>query len=135
MKRATILFLALLFVGFAAVALLAQQFPDISGTWVGDTDFPNTQEIDHVTLVLKKAGDSYSGTITVATAKEVALENVKIEDEDTFSFAFRMLVGKETVKVTAKLDVLNDKVMGHKLLGAWTMETGEYGSFDLEPKK
>lgn len=135
MKRATILVLALLFVVFAAVTLLARQFPDISGTWVGDTDFPNTPEIDRVTLVLKKAGDSYSGSITVATAKEVALENVKIEDEDTFSFAFRMLVGKDTVKVTAKLDVLNDKVMGHKLLGAWTMETGEYGSFDLEPKK
>jgi hypothetical protein len=135
MKRATVLGFALLFVVFAAATLLAQQFPDISGTWVGDTDFPNTPEVDHVTLVLKKAGDSYSGMITVATAKEVALENVKIEDEDTFSFAFRMLVGKDTVKVTAKLDVLNDKVMGHKLLGAWTMETGEYGSFDLEPKK
>jgi hypothetical protein len=135
MKRATILALTLLFTAFASITILAQQMPDISGTWVGDTDFPNTPEVDHVTLVLNKAGDSYTGNITVATAKAAPLENLKIEDEDTFSFSFSMLVGKDTVKVTAKLDILDDKELGHKLVGAWTMESGEYGSFDLSPKK
>jgi hypothetical protein len=119
---------------FFAGILLAQ-IPDISGTWVGTTDFPTTPDIDPVTLILKKAATSYTGTITVATAKEAALENFKIEDEDTISFTFVLLMGNDKVKVKARLDIINDKVDGNKLMGAWTMETGDYGSLDLTRKK
>ncbi len=107
------------------------QIPDISGTWVGTTDFPTTPDIDPVTLILKKAGTSYTGTITVANAKEVALENFKVEDEDTISFTFLLPIGNDKAKVKARLDIINDKVEGNKLMGAWTLETGEYGSLDL----
>jgi hypothetical protein len=134
MKKATILTLSVLLVTFFAGILLAQ-IPDISGTWVGTTDFPNTADIDPVTLILKKAGTSCTGTITVATAKEVALENLKIEDEDTISFTFLLLIGNGKAKVKARLDIINDKVDGNKLMGAWTLETGEYGSLDLTRKK
>ena len=137
MKRAAVLVLTVLTVLCTAfgAATIFQQFPDISGTWVGETDFPNTPDVDPVTLVLKKAGDSYSGTITVATAKEVALENFKIEDEDTCSFGFTMIIGGTKVQVKAKLDIINDKVDGNKLMGAWSLESGEYGSLDLTRKK
>ena len=134
MKRATIFVLTVLCVAFLALTIYAQM-PDLSGTWVGDTDFPNTPDVDHVTLALKKAGDSYTGTITVATAKEVALENFKIEDEDTFSFDFVMPIGNDKAKVNAKLDIINDKVDGNKLMGAWTLDSGEYGSLELMRKK
>ena len=134
MKRATILaLLGLLATSMAG--LLFAQFPDLSATWVGTTDFPTTPEEDPVTLVLKKAGDSYTGMITVATAKAVPLDNFKIEDEDSFTFEFVMPVGNDKVKVKARLDVVSDKVDGNKLVGAWTTENGDYGSLDLTRKK
>jgi hypothetical protein len=134
MNKAAILTLSLLLMTVFAGVLCAQ-VPDISGTWVGTTDFPNTADIDPVTLMLKQAGTSYTGTITVATAKEVALENFKIEDEDTISFTFLLLVGNDKVKVKARLDLITDKLIGSKLMGAWTLETGEYGGLDLTRKK
>jgi hypothetical protein len=134
MKKAMILaFSALLVTCFAGI--LCAQIPDLSGTWVGTTDFPNTPDIDPVTLILKKAGTSYTGSITVANAKEVALENFKVEDEDTISFTFLLPIGNDKAKVKARLDIINDKVEGNKLMGAWTLETGEYGSLDLARKK
>jgi hypothetical protein len=134
MKRATIVALLGLFVTFAAGVLFAQ-FPDIAATWVGTTDFPNTPDEDPVTLVLKKAGDSYTGTITVAAAKETPLENFKLDDEDTFTFEFIMPVGDQKIRVKARLNVIEDRVLGNKLMGAWTAESGEYGSLDLARKK
>lgn len=134
MKSATILaLLGLLMTAMAGI--LFAQFPDISATWVGTTDFPNTPDEDPVTLVLKKAGTSYTGTITVATTKEIPLENFKIGDEDSFTFEFMMPVGDNKVKVKARLDVVSDSVDGNKLMGAWTMDSGDYGSLDLTRKK
>jgi len=122
---------------FATLTYSAQQekFPDITGTWVGETDFPATDEKDPVTLVLKKAGDTFTGTIAVGNGKETKLEDVKIEDEDTFSFVFSLSLGGETNLVKAKLDVISDRVIGNKLLGSWTTDDGSYGALDLQPKK
>ncbi len=134
MKRSTILALLGLFVTVMAGTLYAQ-FPDISATWVGTTDFPNTPNEDPITLVLKKTGTTYTGTITVATAKESPVENFKIDDEDSFTFEFMMPIGDTKVKVKARLDVISDSIDGNKLMGAWTMESGDYGSLDLTRKK
>jgi hypothetical protein len=134
MKRMTLGVFAVLFLAFS-VAVLFAQTPDFSGTWVGETDFPNTPGVDPVTLVLKKAGNSYSGTIAISKAAEVPMENFKIEDEDTISFYFPIKTQGGTVKVKARLDFINDKVDGEKMMGAWTMESGDYGSFDLKRKK
>jgi hypothetical protein len=137
MKRVTVLSLLALLMTFATLTLPAQQdrFPDITGTWVGETDLPSTPDKDPVTLVLKKAGGSFAGTIAVGKAKEVVLENVKIDDEDTFSFEFSLALGEETNRVKAKLDVINDRLVGNKLLGSWTMDDGSYGALDLQRKK
>lgn len=134
MKRLTILGLLALFLTIMASPLFAQ-FPDIGATWVGTTDFPNTPDEDPITLVLKKAGTSYTGTITVATANAVPVENFKIEDEDSFTFEFMMPVGNDKVRVKARLDVISDRVDGNKLMGAWSMDSGDYGSLDLTRKK
>jgi hypothetical protein len=134
MKRATTVALLGLLATLAPGVLFAQ-FPDIAATWVGTTDFPGTPNEDPVTLVLKKAGNSYTGTITVATAKETPLENFKLDDEDTFTFEFVMPVGDQKMRVKARLDVIEDRVLGNKLMGAWTADSGEYGSLDLSRKK
>jgi hypothetical protein len=134
MKRMTLGVFAVLFLAFSVAVLFAQTL-DFSGTWVGETDFPNTPGIDRVTMVLKKAGNSYSGTIVIAKAAEVPLDNFKVEDEDTITFYFPIKTESGTVKVKARLDFLNDKVDGESLMGAWTMESGDYGSLDLKRKK
>jgi hypothetical protein len=137
MKRAMILVLPVLLMTFATIKLLAQEikFADITGTWIGETNFPDSPDKDLVTLVLKKAGDSFTGTIAVGKTKEVALANVTIEDEDTFSFEFSMTYGGNTNMVKVKLDFLNDKLMGRRLMGSWMRDDGSYGSLDLQPKK
>lgn len=134
MKRATVLMLSALLIGLTAITLFGQS-PDISGTWIGDTDFPSTPDQDPVTLILKKAGSAYSGTIAIGTAKEVALENFAFDDEDTIGFDFVITVDKNRVKVHAKLDIINDKLEGNKLMGSWVMEDGRYGALELVRKK
>ncbi len=134
MRTATILTLLVLLTGLTALALPGQT-PDLSGTWVGETDFPSTPDQDPVTLILKKTDTSYTGTIAIGTTKEVALENFSFEDEDTFGFDFVMTADKDRAKVHAKLDVINDKVEGNKLMGSWVMEDGSYGSLELVRKK
>ncbi len=134
MKSATILLFSALLLGMSAITLFGQT-PDISGTWVGETDFPTTPDTDPVTLVLKKTDTTYSGTIVIGTGKEVALANVVFEDEDTIGFDFYMTADKERVRVHAKLDVINDKLEGNKLMGSWVIEDGSYGSLELVRKK
>jgi hypothetical protein len=134
MKRVTILMFTALLMTFAATSLFGQT-PDISGTWVGDTEIPNSTGTDHVTLTLKKADALYSGTITMARAKDAAIENFAFEDEDTFNFEFVMPSGTDKIRVKVKLDILNDKVLGSKLMGSWAIEDGTYGSLDLQRSK
>ncbi len=40
---------------------------------------------------------------------------------------------KNVVKV--KLDVINDKLLGNSLMGAWTMDSGDYGRLELNSQK
>jgi hypothetical protein len=134
MKPGTILILSVLWMTFAATALFGQT-PDISGTWVGDTEIPNSTDTSHVTLVLKKADASYSGTITLWNAKNAAIENFAFEDEDTFGFEFVMPSGTDKIRVKVRLDIIDDRLLGNKLMGSWVMEDGTYGSLDLARSK
>jgi hypothetical protein len=138
MTKTTLVIFSVLLLALASMALYGQtQFKplDVSGTWTGDTELPNSDAPDHVTLILKKAGDSFSGTITMLGAKDVAIGNLSFEDEDTFSFEFTTTSGGNKNLVKVKLDVINDKVVGNSLMGAWTMDSGDYGRMELTPKK
>jgi hypothetical protein len=138
MTKTTLVIFSVLLLAFAGTALYGQtQFKplDVSGTWTGDTELPNSDAKDHVTLILKKAGDSFSGTITMLGAKDAAVENLSFEDEDTFSFQFTATSGGNKNVVKVKLDVINDKLLGNSLMGAWTMDSGDYGRMELNPKK
>ena len=138
MTKTTLVIFSALLLAFAGTALYGQtqaKTLDVSGTWTGDTELPNSDTKDHVTLILKKAGDSFSGTITMLGAKDVAIENFSFEDEDTFEFQFTMTSGGNKNVVKVKLDVINDKLLGNSLMGAWTMDSGDYGRLELNPKK
>jgi len=108
---------------------------DLTGTWAGQTEMPGTTDKVDVTLVLKKAGKDYSGTISLAGAKNAALGDFSWEDEDTFQFSFSMPGDGDPVKVKVKLDIISDEILGNKLMGSWFVEDGTYGALDLQRKK
>ncbi len=121
-----LLVLALLFF----VAPLPSQTKDLSGTWVGDTAVPNAVDKDQVTLVLQKAGESYSGTVTdsMGMANASALENVKFEN-DTLTAEFMIFNGNENIRIWMTL-----KVTGDKLIGSWQDGGESTGPLELSRK-
>ncbi len=141
MKRKMVLACFVFCLLFAGSALYGQndqppsKTPDVSGTWTGETYLPGSDTKDKVILVLKKAGDKYSGTVTMLGAKEVPVEGFNFEDEDTFNFKFTLTNGDNKNVVSVKLDVINDKLLGDSLMGAWTIDTGDYGRLELAPAK
>ena len=130
MKKST-LFLLFSILTMCMTGLLPGQTADFSGTWVGSTVVPDNPEKDQVTLTLKKDGDSYAGTITdsLGLVNQAALKGMKF-DKDTFSFYFMASTGEQDLRVDTIL-----KVSGGKLVGTWTSEAGDSGSFELEHKK
>jgi hypothetical protein len=130
MKRAMILTLPAVLMSLMAGLLLAQN-TDLSGTWVGDTVVPNSPDKDGITLVLKKDGDSYSGTLSdsMGMVNAVTLENVKFEKE-TLTFEFFALTGDTSIRIYTKL-----KISEEKLVGSWTSESSDTGPLELSRKK
>ncbi len=112
---------------FALVLAPGLHAVDITGTWVGTTEVPD-QGTDQVTMVLKKAGDGYSGTIVDSlgqVAPGTELKNVTFGD-DALSYSFSLTDGSV---VTMKL-----KVNGLKMTGQWAHEEGATGTITFEKK-
>jgi hypothetical protein len=130
MKNAFILVLFAMTLAFPASPLLSQS-QNLSGTWVGETVIPNAVDKDQVTLVLQKAANSYSGTVSdsMGMAKESPLENVTFED-DTLTAEFMVFNGNENVRIWMTL-----KVDGEKLVGNWQDGGDGTGPLELERMK
>jgi hypothetical protein len=128
MARARWILSLMLFFGILAWAGPSLQAADLSGTWIGRTEVPDVGT-DEVTLVLKKAEKSYSGTITDNQAvinpnteiKDVAIDGEKL------SFIFSLADGN---LITIKLTVAGDKMTGH-----WEHPEGSTGTIELIRKK
>jgi hypothetical protein len=92
---------------------------------------PNAEQKDILTMVLKKEGTSYAGTVTDSMGLAVAavLEKVKFE-KDTLSFEFLVHPGEQDVRVRVTL-----KVTGEKLAGSWESEQGDTAALELVRKK
>ncbi|MGA2262246.1 MAG: hypothetical protein ABSH28_12510 [Acidobacteriota bacterium] len=130
MKMTSMNVIAALLFALLPGAILAQNV-DLSGTWVGDTVIPASPDKDQLTLVLKKDGASYTGTIsdTMGMMNQAALESVKIAD-GTLSFQFVAHTGEQEIRVTITL-----KISGDKLVGSWVTESGDTGPVEMERKK
>lgn len=130
MRSATTLVLAAV-LAICAAGILAAQTADLSGTWVGDTIVPNSQERDGVTLVLKKVGDTYTGNLSDAMgmAVQVQLEKVKLE-KGTLTFEFVISTGEQPMRIYTTL-----KITGEKLVGSWVAEDNSTGPLELVRKK
>ena len=107
------------------------QQADLSGTWVGSTEVPDMDELDKLTLVLKKEEGKYSGTITDSMGM---LQNAEIEDvefkDNTLTFNFQVDTGEEYMTVHTSLTVKGDKLIGY-----WESADGSSASIEMERKK
>jgi len=109
MTKKTLGFLALL----SLVVLAATSAPavDLTGTWTGSID-TGDMGVDTLTLVLKKAGPSYTGTINDSLSlidKDFVITDVKLVG-DEFSFIFKAMGG--AMEFGLKLTVNGDKMTG-----------------------
>jgi hypothetical protein len=125
----------LIFLLFLTVALvlvagsLFSQEVDLTGTWEGTTYVQNAGD-DQITLVLRKEGETYSGTVTdsMQLALESKLENVKFAD-GTLTAEFMIFNGSDYIKISVTL-----KVSGELLVGNWEDPGGETGNLELKRK-
>jgi hypothetical protein len=118
-------FILALFSGFAFC-----QGDDISGTWVGETEIPE-QGTDELTLVLEKAGDSYTATMSDSFGMLMDAECEDLEYEDnilTFNFSIYDGYSSMTVYITLKVD-------GNTMTGQWETEEGDTGAVNMEKKE
>ncbi len=107
--------------------LVLGQSKELSGTWVGDTVVPNSTDKDIVTMVLKKAGDSYTGKVSdsLGMLNSAPLEKVTFE-KDTLSCEFMVATSEQNIRVTLTL-----KTSGEKLVGSWVSEDGASGQIEM----
>jgi hypothetical protein len=107
------------------------QNKDLSGTWSGETVVPNAPDKDVITMVLKKAGDSYTGTISdsLGMLNGTPLEKVKFE-KDTLIFEFIVSTGGQEIRARTTF-----KISGEKLVGSWETEDGATGPLEMTRTK
>ena len=122
------LLMVLLLCGAASVFA---QNKDLDGTWVGETIVPNSPDKDVITMVLKKAGDSYTGTMSdsLGMLNGTPLTKVKFEN-GTLSFELVALADGQEIRVITTL-----KVSGEKLAGSWETEDGANGLLEMSRVK
>jgi hypothetical protein len=128
MKRYVfLLFLTVVLV--TGVGPLFGQEMDLTGTWEGTAYVPD-QGDNQITVVLRKEGESYSGTVTdsMGFANESKLENTKFVD-GTLTSEFMIFNGSDYVRIYLTL-----KVSGETLVGEWSDREGGSGSVELKRK-
>ena len=102
---------------------------DISGVWVGETEVPD-QGPDELTLILEKAGDSYTGTISDSFGMLVDAECEDIEyNDNVLTFNFSIYDGYSSMIVYIEMNVEGDTMTGH-----WETEQGDTGEVNMVKK-
>ena len=100
---------------------------DISGTWVGETEIPD-QGTDELTLILEKAGESYTATISDSFGMLMDAECEDLEYKDNvLNFNFSIYDGYSSMTVYITL-----KVEGDTMTGQWETGEGDIGTINME---
>jgi len=128
MKKITSILSLLAFLLTFSYAIAFCQEVDLSGTWEGKTEVPDSPEPDQLTLVLEKIDGEYSGTIndSLGFAEDAELKDVEFEG-NTLTFSFTIFDGFEYSTVYATLTV-----EGNRMKGNWESEDGGSGPMELE---
>jgi hypothetical protein len=130
MKRTTSLLAMLAFLLTLSCGISFCQEVDLSGTWEGTTEVPDSPEPDQLTLVLEKIDGEYSGTITdsLGLAEDAELKDIEFK-ANTLTFNFTIFNGLEYMAVYATMTVEGDKMSGN-----WESEDGSSGLVELVRK-
>jgi len=116
--------------GLSLLAAPASSAFDWTGTWVGSVD-TKAIGVDTITLLLKKAGPTYTGTINDSLGvidKDAVIAEVKLEGNE-ISFSFKAMGG--SADFVMKMTVDGDKFAGQLMNKA----VGEWGPFESLAKK
>ena len=117
-----------LLLGLTFTAGLGQGM-DLSGTWQGTTEIPDSQEVDEVILVLEKTEQGYTGTLTdsLGFAQHEEIENIEFEDNN-LSFSFTIFNGEDYLQIVMHLTIDSENSMS----GYWELEDGSSSSIQLK---
>jgi hypothetical protein len=128
MTKARWILAAAALLGVISLASFAQEAADLSGTWIGKTEVPNTG-MDEVTLVLKKAEKSYGGTISDNQGVLKADTEIRdvMMDGEKLSFVFPLADGT--------LFLMKLVVAGDNMTGQWEHPVGSTGAIEFVKKK
>ncbi len=129
MKKLIFLLLLTAALVFCLGTLFAQE-TDLTGTWEGTTYVPDAGD-DTVTMILRKEGDTYTGTVSdsMGMAVESKLENVQFKDGE-LKAEFVIFNGDEYVRIRFML-----KFSEGMLVGYWADPGNETGSIELKRKE
>jgi hypothetical protein len=130
MKRTASLLAILAFLLTLSCGISFCQEVDLSGTWEGTTEVPDSPEPDKLTVVIEKIDGEYSGTIndSLGFAEDAEMEDIKFEG-NTLTFNFTIFDGFEYSTVYATLTV-----EGNRMSGNWESEDGSSGPLELVKK-
>jgi hypothetical protein len=130
MKRTASLLAMLAFLLTLSCGISFCQEVDLSGTWEGTTEVPDSPEPDKLTVVIEKIDGEYSGTIndSLGFAEDAEMEDIKFEG-NTLTFNFTIFDGFEYSTVYATLTV-----EGNRMSGNWESEDGSSGPVELVKK-
>ncbi len=128
MKTTALLGLLVAVAVMLGVGIVASAPPDVAGKWIGKTEVPD-QGTDQVTMVLKKAGEGYTGTIEDSIGQVAAgtpLKDVKLENS-VLTCSFPITDG---ALISMKLTLAGDKMTGD-----WSHPQGSTGAITFERQK
>lgn len=130
MKRKAALFAVFAFILTLCCGISFCQEVDLSGTWEGTTEVPESPEPDQLTLILEKIDGEYSGTIndSLGFAEDAEMEDIEF-DGNTLTFSFTIFDGFEYGTIYATLTV-----EGNRMSGSWESEDGTSGPVELVKK-
>ena len=120
--------IVLLLVAFLAAPSFAKV--DITGTWVGSTEIPDTGP-DEFTLVITREDGALAGKMSdeFGLIEDVECEEIML-DNDNLSFHIEFFNGMDYVTVNLRF-----KVTENALEGEWEAATGETGEINFARKK
>ena len=130
MKKFTSILTCIGFVFIMSSGLAFCLADDISGTWIGETEIPD-QGTDELTLVLEKAGDTYTATLsdTFEMLMDTEAEDLEYKD-NVLTFNFSIYDGYSSMTVYITLNVEGDTMKGQ-----WETEEGETGEVNMTKKE
>lgn len=131
MKRTVPILSALVFFTVLFSGISLAQEVDLSGTWEGTTEVPDSIEPDAVALVLEKTNSGYSGTVTdmMGLVQNEEIEDVEFKD-NTLTFNIPVWTGEVYLKVYLTLTVEGDTMSGY-----WESEDGSSAPVELKRVK